>query len=171
MQLSQPVNLRSFKQKARITKSPFRRFLSKLEKQKPKGFQKLIAAAETEVWKEIDCLTCANCCKTMTPTFTAKDIKRISSHLGQTEQEFKTKWLKRERGGDRDWVNKVEPCQFLDLKNNMCSIYAVRPADCAGFPHLKKDIWDFIHIHKQNVELCPATHRMVEKMMMSIRNV
>lgn len=159
-----PVNLRSFKQKARHWKTGMRRFLSRLEKQAPRGLDKQITLLEKEVWKETDCLSCANCCKTMTPTYNKKDLKRISSHFKMTIEEFKKKYLKQERGGDRDWMNKWTPCQFLNLDNNMCSIYEIRPDDCAGFPHLSKKFKDFVHIHKQNVEYCPATYRLVEKM-------
>ncbi len=166
----QPVNLRSFKQRARHNKRSFRKFLTKLEKQPPTGLQRLTVRLEKEVWKEVDCLSCANCCKTMTPTFNAKDIKRISAHLGQTEDEFKTKWLHRERGGDRDWLNKTEPCQFLDMKTSMCSIYEVRPADCAGYPHLSKKMKDYGHVYKQNIEYCPATYKLVEKMMLHLNH-
>lgn len=161
----QPVNLRSFKQKARHRKRSMRTFLTKLENKNPRGLDKKIVSLEKEVWKEVDCLSCANCCKTMTPTFNAKDIKRIAAHFEMTADAFKDKWLKRERGGDRDWLNKTEPCQFLDMKTNMCGIYEIRPADCAGFPHLSKKFSDFAHIHKQNVEYCPATFKLVEKMM------
>ncbi|MEI8059120.1 MAG: hypothetical protein WCG67_03090, partial [Ferruginibacter sp.] len=63
----QAVNLRSFKQKVARNKSTFKRFLTKTEKNPPRHLDKLTAALEPEVWKEIDCLTCANCCKTMTP--------------------------------------------------------------------------------------------------------
>ncbi|MGZ3940607.1 MAG: YkgJ family cysteine cluster protein, partial [Flavisolibacter sp.] len=53
----------------------------------------------------------------------------------------------------------------------LCSIYEVRPADCAGFPHLtKKKMTDYIHVHKQNVQHCPATFKMVEKLMEKIKN-
>lgn len=142
-----------------------RRFLTKLEKNAPGGLDQKIAVLEKEVWQEIDCLSCANCCKTMTPTFNYQDIKRISAHFNMTMEEFQQKWLHRERGGDRDWLNKKEPCQFLNHKDNKCSIYEVRPADCAGFPHLSKRFSDYSHVHKQNVEYCPATHRLVEKMM------
>ena len=166
-----PVNLRSFKQRVRHNKRSFRQFLTKLEKQPAKTLQPLTVRLEKEVWKEVDCLSCANCCKTMTPTFNAKDIKRISAHFGQTEEEFKTKWLRREKGGDRDWLNKTEPCQFLDLKTNICSIYEVRPADCAGYPHLSKKLKDYGHVYKQNIECCPATYKLVEKMMMHLRRV
>lgn len=159
------VNLRSFKQKARHQKALMRRYLSGLEKNPPVKVDSKIAAMEKEVWEETDCLTCANCCKTMTPTFTNRDIKRISSHFKMTPEAFKEKWLRQERGGDRDWLNKAEPCQFLDLKTNRCSIYEVRPDDCRGFPHLTKKFKDYSHVHKQNVEYCPATYRLVQKMM------
>ena len=100
----------------------------------------------------------------MSPTFTKTDIKRISAHLEMTPAAFTEKWLTYDKK-DNDWLNKLKPCQFLNLKTNMCSIYEVRPADCAGFPHLtKKKMTEYIHVHKQNIEYCPATYKMVEKM-------
>jgi uncharacterized protein len=157
--------LRSFRKKAAVHKRSFRRFLSRLEKKPPRGLDKLVAETEKEVWPETDCLRCANCCKTMTPTYTPGDIKRISAHLGMTSDAFKKKWLRKEKNTG-DWLNKTNPCQFLNLADNKCSIYEVRPADCAGFPHLsKKRMVDYIHVHKQNIELCPASFRLVERMM------
>jgi hypothetical protein len=159
----QPVNLRSFKQKVRFNKKAFRSFLSKLLREQPRGLDKMAAALEPEIWKEVDCLTCANCCKTMSPTFTKKDIKRISQHFGQTPEAFTKQWLRKDRIGDM--LNKTEPCQFLNLQDNKCSIYEIRPADCSGFPHLpRKRMLDYIHVHKQNIEYCPATYKLVEKM-------
>ena len=164
----QPVNLRSFKQKVRYHKKAFKRYLNKLQKNPPAGLHKKIELIDAAVWKETDCLSCANCCKKMTPTFTPKDIKRISAHLSMTAQEFKDKWLYLDKVGD--WMNVKQPCQFLDLGTNMCSIYEVRPADCSGFPHLKKKkVVDYIHVHQQNIEYCPATYKMVEKMMEVIK--
>ena len=99
----------------------------------------------------------------MSPTYTNRDIKRIAAHLNMTAAEFKMKWLKRDRSGD--WLNRSTPCQFLDLETNMCSVYSVRPADCAGFPHLpKKKMIEYMHVHKQNLEMCPATFKMVERL-------
>ena len=163
----QPVNLRSFKQKVRHNKKAFRSFLNKLLKDQPRGLDKLTLALEPEVWKEIDCLSCANCCKTMSPTFTKKDIKRISQHFGQTPEAFTKQWLRKDRIGDM--LNKTEPCQFLNLQDNKCSIYEIRPLDCSGFPHLsKKRMVDYMHVHKQNIEYCPATYKLVEKMQASM---
>ncbi len=80
-----------------------------------------------------------------------------------TPEAFIKKWLRKDRSGD--YLNKTEPCQFLNLENNYCSIYEIRPADCAGFPHhTKKQFADYAHVFKQNVEYCPATYKLVEKM-------
>ena len=160
----QAVNLRSFYRKVAKHKTAFRRFLGRLENKPPRGLDKLTVEIDKEVWQEVDCLTCANCCKKMTPTFSPTDIRRIAKHLGMTDAAFREKWLYKDRNGD--WMNTSNPCQFLDTKTNMCSIYEVRPADCAGFPHLtRKKMTDYMQWHKQNVEYCPATFRMVEKMM------
>ena len=159
------INLRSFKQKVRHHQKAFKKFLGKIEKNQPRHLDKIAEEIDAEVWKEVDCLSCANCCKSMSPTFTNTDIKRIASHFDMSPKEFKEKWLYFDEE-DGDWMNKKQPCQFLDLSTNMCAIYEVRPADCAGFPHLKKKkMVEYIHVHQQNVEYCPATFKMVEKMM------
>lgn len=165
----QLVNLRSFKQKVRHNRRRFRLFLSRIEKNPPKDLKLITVEADKRAWAEIDCLSCANCCKTMSPTYTPEDIKRISKHLDMTPKAFKDKWLYKDKIGD--WMNVKQPCQFLNPADNKCSIYEVRPADCAGFPHHdKKKITDYVHVYKQNVELCPATYKWVEKMMELMKN-
>ncbi len=162
----QPVNLRSFRMKVRHNKRKFRRFLTSVEKNAPKKLDEAGIAFDKAVWQEVDCLSCANCCKTMSPTFTTKDITRISTHLNMTRLQFREKYLYLDKR-ENDWMNKSRPCQFLDLSTNMCSIYEVRPGDCAGFPHhTKKRMIDYMHVFKQNVEYCPATYKMVERMML-----
>ena len=161
----QAINLRSFRKKVKDNKRKMKIFLTKTENNPPRGLDKITAALEPEVWEEIDCLTCANCCKTMTPTYTPADIKRIAAHFNQTPQEFKDKWLMYDKK-DKDWQNKKQPCQVLNLKDHKCSIYEIRPLDCSGFPHLpRKKMIDYMHVHKQNIEYCPATYKLVEKMM------
>lgn len=158
-----PVNFRTFKRKLLLNRKAFRRFLNQSEKTPPKGIDKLTPLLDKEVWAEVDCLTCANCCKKMTPTFTSQDLKRIAKHFNQTPEVFQKTWLKKDR--NKDLVNVNQPCQFLNLSDNKCSIYAVRPVDCSGFPHLSKRKWtDYAHVHKQNIDYCPATYKMVEKM-------
>ena len=141
-----------------------RNFLTRLEKKAPRDVQQVAAEADKGAWQRTDCLDCANCCKTMSPTYTRKDIRRISAHLGMTQSAFREKWLYKDKTGD--WMNVKQPCQFLDLKTNLCNIYEVRPLDCAGFPHHHKKMnTDYMHMYKQNIEYCPATYRLVEAVM------
>ncbi len=162
-----PVNFRSFRKKLSLYRKSYRTFLNKTEKNPPVGIDKLTPAIAVEVWAEVDCLSCANCCKKMTPTFTKQDLKRISAHFNQTPEEFSTLWLEKDK--NKDMVNKTQPCQFLNLTDNKCSIYEIRPVDCAGFPHLTKKKWsEYAHVHKQNIDYCPATFKMVEKMVARI---
>lgn len=156
-------SLRTMRQKMKANKSSLRRFLTKLDKNPPRGLDAIAVQTDMEIWQETDCLACANCCKTMTPTFTKTDIQRISKHVGMTPDGFIEKYLYKDKEGD--WLNRKEPCQFLNLKDNKCSIYEVRPRDCAGFPHhTRRRMVDYMHVFKQNVEYCPATYRLVEKM-------
>jgi uncharacterized protein len=158
------LNMKQFDKKVAENKTAFKRFLTKLEKQDSNTIYNASIEVDKAVWKEVDCLSCGNCCKKMTPTFTTEDIKRIATHLRMTPKDFKAKWLYKEPK-DGDWVNTTQPCQFLNLKDNKCSIYEVRPADCAGFPHFtKKKPELYIHVHKQNIEYCPAAYKFVEKM-------
>lgn len=158
------INLRKFKKKFESNKKLLRSFITRTENKTPGNIELLSEKIDKEVWAQVDCLGCANCCKVMSPTYTFQDIKRISAHLCMRPKDFKEKWLYLDKR-DNDWMNKSRPCQFLDLKTNMCSIYEVRPADCAGFPHLtKKPIPEFMHVHKQNIEYCPATLLFVEKL-------
>ena len=163
------VNLRSFRQQVLRTRRRMKSFLSRLEKKVPKGLNVHAIEADKKAWERTDCLDCANCCKTMSPTYTRKDIQRISAHLGMTQKAFREKWLYKDKTGD--WMNVKQPCQFLDLKTNMCDIYAVRPRDCAGFPHHNKKMGaDYMHMYKQNIEYCPATYRLVENIMEKAAN-
>lgn len=136
-------------------------FLQKFDEKTVPGINAFVDEASDAAWNEVECLSCANCCKVMTPTFTAADLKRISAHFGMSEKAFYDKWLETDKdNGDK--VNRIQPCQFLNAKDNKCSIYEIRPEDCAQFPHFKrKPFGGFNHIHTQNIEYCPATLKFI----------
>ena len=160
----QTINLRALKKKFENNKKFLRSFITRTENRPPANLDNIAEEKDKEVWAQIDCLSCANCCKVMSPTYTFQDIKRIAAFLGMRPKDFKAKWLYLDKR-ENDWMNKSRPCQFLNLKTNMCTIYEVRPVDCAGFPHLvKKPLTEYMHVHKQNIEYCPATMLFVEKL-------
>src|SRR5688500_7740058 len=150
LMLMEKINLRLFRKKVAENKSALRRFLRKIEKNPPRKLDVLAVAADLEMWKQTDCLSCANCCKTMSPTYTRSDMVRISSHIGMTLGVFQKKYLRKDKDGD--WINKSQPCQFLNLEDNKCSIYEVRPRDCAGFPH---------HTKKGSLIICMCSGRIL----------
>ncbi|MEO8271336.1 MAG: DEAD/DEAH box helicase, partial [Aureliella sp.] len=90
---------KALKKKARLTA-----FLKKLDKIVPEDMPNLVAEEDKKMWQQIDCTECANCCKTMTPTYTKEDIVRISAHLGMKPAAFKERWLHKEKDSG-DWVN------------------------------------------------------------------
>lgn len=157
-----PVNLPAFKKRVKQKKRKLIFFLKKFDRLTIPNLPKLVTQAEKEVWEKINCMECANCCKTMTPTYKKADISRISAHLGMKPKEFKEKWLYKEKKTG-DWMNTSQPCQFL--VKNMCSIYDVRPSDCAGFPHHHQKEFDrYTDTYKLNLHSCPATFMLVERL-------
>ncbi len=160
-----PTNLRVFKKKSEFNRKRFRTFITRLEESSHHGVMQEAVEANAEVWQEIDCLSCSNCCRKMTPTLNGADKKRIANHLGLSTKAFAEKYLEYD-AKDKDWRMQKQPCVFLDLTTNKCNIYEVRPADCSGFPHLTKaPLKSYLYIHKQNIMYCPATYLFVEKMM------
>ena len=156
------MDLSKFKIKAARKKKALSAFLLKLDDIVPHDMPELVTKVDATVWQDTNCTACANCCKTMTPTYLQADIDRISAHLGMPSATFIDKWLKKEEGSE-DWVNTTQPCQFLI--NDMCSIYEVRPADCAEFPHHDKKPFDaYNETFTNNLMHCPATFTLVERL-------
>ena len=156
------MDLKKFRAKASRKKPELAAFLDKLDVLVPENLGRVVKQVDATVWAETDCTNCANCCKTMTPTFRKADVSRISAHLGMTPKEFHDKYLTWEED-TKTWVNAKLPCQFL--VDNKCSIYEVRPKDCAEFPHHNKRPFDLYNdTFKGNLERCPATFLLVERL-------
>jgi Fe-S-cluster containining protein len=156
--------------RAHQKKKSLTKFLSSLHKRKLPNLLKTVKAIDKEVWAEINCLDCSNCCRTMTPTFSKAEVKRIAEHIGMTYMSYFDKFLKIDEDNG-DIVNINQPCQHLNLKTNMCNVYAIRPKDCSGFPHfVRNDFLDQTKVYAENLHRCPATLAMVEKLEKIILN-
>jgi len=138
-----------------------KQFMTSLLEQPPPMLDALAERAAAGAWAGIDCLSCGACCRSMSPSYTREDIQRLALHFRMSAQKFKEKWLYAEADGR--WMNRSRPCQFLDCVTNKCSVYRIRPADCAGFPHLhKRSTLEYLTMHQQNLAFCPATFQMIE---------
>lgn len=138
----------------------YKQFLKRADLRKT--LPKLLALHE-KAFSKIDCLACAGCCKNYSPRFKPPDIKRISKHLRMRESAFIETYLTLDADGD--YVLKQTPCTFLG-DNNYCSIYEVRPSDCARFPYTNEDVLlRRQQITLKNAEFCPAVFFVLENLM------
>jgi Fe-S-cluster containining protein len=120
-----------------------------------------------EATNQIDCLQCANCCKSYSPRFKVPDIKRISKHLRMKEGAFIEQYLYLDNEGD--YVLQSKPCPFLG-SDHYCSIYEVRPSDCSRFPYTDEDVLlKRPAITLKNVSFCPITFYVMEKLLLSVK--
>jgi len=116
--------------------------------------------AHQQVFELIDCLQCANCCKTTPPIILPADIKRIASFLKISPNQFKMKYTLTDVDGEMSF--KKVPCVFLD-KNNLCQVYEVRPSACKEYPHT--DAPGFRRkkkLHLANARICPAVYHILK---------
>jgi Fe-S-cluster containining protein len=150
--LKQNLNL------ARQKKKENQKFLKNLARRK--DLDQLFRPRHEEVFSRVDCLTCANCCKTTSPIFRDVDINRIAKHLGMRPSAFTDKYLHIDE--DNDWVLNSSPCAFLDAEN-YCTIYEVRPKACREYPHTdRKKMAQIMDLTYRNTLVCPAVVEMVE---------
>ncbi len=112
-----------------------------------------------EVERHIDCTACANCCKALLTVLTGDDVGRISQHLRIPREEFIAKFTREDEA--EGLVLRGLPCAFL--RDNRCTIYEARPAGCAGYPFLKKDLpWKTITFFS-NARACPIAFNVLQE--------
>lgn len=114
-----------------------------------------------QVTSRIDCTQCANCCREKQPLLGPRDIMRLARATGLTAARFRTRYLKPAPGKIKGLIFRKRPCPFL--KHNVCTVYAVRPADCRSYPHLDRP--DFVQRTGQaiaNYGDCPIVFNVYE---------
>ncbi len=154
--------------KAKEKYSANKKFFTKLKKRPPKNLDYIMQELHEAEFLRTDCLTCANCCKTTGPLFTANDVARISKHFRMKPQKFIEQYLRIDE--DNDYVLQQVPCTFLG-DDNYCSIYDVRPKACREFPHTdRKKFHQINKLTLKNVTICPAAFNIVEALKKKISN-
>ena len=160
--MTQEIDIGKYHQLALQKQKEHRKFLATLKKKAPKNLDKIVQEVHTEVFREIDCTKCANCCKMLGPLFTEADISRIAKHFRMRLPVFEDMYLRVYE--DNGKVFKSMPCPFLG-EDNLCSIYDIRPKACREFPHTdRKKIYQINHLTIQNTLICPAVYLFVEKL-------
>lgn len=151
--------LHNWEKKSADHQKLYKQYLHRADKRK---VLKLLPDLHEEAFEKINCLKCANCCKTYSPRFKTPDIKRIAKYLKMKEGDFINTYLFVDSEGD--YVLKSKPCPFLGA-DNYCSIYEERPSDCHRFPYTDEDVL----LKRQpltikNSSFCPIVYYVLEKL-------
>ena len=113
-----------------------------------------VHALHESVFETINCLDCANCCRTLGPRILDSDIRRIAPSLRIKPSAFVEKYLVVDEEGD--YIFRSMPCPFLG-SDNYCTIYDVRPKACREYPHTdRKKIYQILDLTLKNSYVCPA---------------
>lgn len=122
----------------------------------------LIHTQHEIVFQSINCLACANCCKTTPALLTHNDVTRIAKHLKLSNSTFIDKYTLIDEDGDR--IINQTPCPFLQ-QDNSCRIYEVRPFACKDYPHtLRRQQQQLLKITEKNTAVCPAVAQIMENL-------
>ncbi len=140
----------------------YKKVFQRIKAKKPKDLDQQFHQAHEEVFENLDCLTCANCCKTTSPMWNETDIQRVSKLLKLKVSDFLDQYLIKDSDGD--WVYPNSPCPFLS-EDNTCQIYEHRPKACREYPHTKrKNMMGIMGLTAKNVLICPGVAKIMDKL-------
>jgi len=131
-----------------------KKLIGKLKKIRPNQLDALAHQAHDQAFEEIDCLKCANCCKTTSPGMKERDVERLARHLRRKPSVLIEEYMVLDNDGD--YVFRSAPCPFLG-SDNYCSVYEARPTACREYPHTnRKRFHQLLNLSLKNTEICPA---------------
>src|ERR1700723_3852386 len=130
-------------------------FRSWLKQYTPDNIDGLVRTLSQKYFALIDCMQCANCCRSLHVEFKKSELHVIAKTLGQSRQAFQKRFM-----SDGE-VNP--PCPMLNGK--LCSIYENRPDVCRSFPHLEQPEFTSRLIGViDNVAVCPIAFNAFEEL-------
>ncbi len=155
------IDLENFKKESRSDYSSHQKLKGRLRKIKPKALDERFEALHEVIFSELDCLECANCCKTTSPIFLQTDIERLSKLFRMKSSSFIAEYLHRDEEGD--FVLNSSPCTFLG-DDNKCLVYEDRPKACREYPHTnRKKMHGILELTLKNTLVCPAVLKIFQQ--------
>lgn len=156
------MDLERHRMLARSRQKENQKFLGSLKGKDPRRVDADVHRLHEEVFAEIDCRTCANCCKTTSPIFYQNDIERLARVFRVRPSIFIERYLRIDE--DNDYVLRSSPCPFLD-EGNLCTVYDDRPRACREYPHTdRKKMVQIMDLTYRNTQVCPAVLEIVERL-------
>lgn len=154
------MDVQSYIQRAYKKKKENQDFYDGLGKKTPRDLDEVVENCHNQVFEKINCLDCANCCKSISPIIEFEDIHRASKALNIEAGNFIEQYLYMDEDGD--FVFQNTPCPMLG-EDNKCIIYEARPKACQEYPHTNhKYFQKRLKLTIKNLEFCPATYEITE---------
>jgi hypothetical protein len=157
--LTDLVQIRRLGQQKREENSRFRAYL-----RNHRHSDRRLRRFGEDIEAQIDCTTCANCCRVSEVEITDRDIEKLSKFLGMTREEFIRDSTQQAQSGELILKRTDAGCVFLE--GNLCGVYEARPHNCANFPHLVRGtgsiasrMWRLV----ERAEYCPIVYNWMEK--------
>jgi Fe-S-cluster containining protein len=143
-------------------KQEFTALFKKLKVKKPKNLDDVFHDLHREAFEQFDCLTCANCCSSISPMITEKDIEKLAKRLKLKSVELIQQYLYIDE--DKDYVFKQTPCPFL-MPDNYCMVYEDRPKACREYPHTdRKRMYQILNLTHKNCDVCPVVYSITNEL-------
>ncbi len=121
---------------------------------------KLVAA---QIEDEIDCQTCANCCRVATVKLKPRDVDKLQRFLSMRLNDFRRDCT--EESPEEGLVLKRTEKGCVFLEGNECTVYDARPHTCQNFPHfvrgegsLVSRMWEM----PDRAAYCPIAYNTLE---------
>jgi uncharacterized protein len=147
---------------AKDARSENEKFFKLLKKKPPKNLDEIVHELHDEAFDNFDCLSCANCCGSISPMITDKDVERLTKPLKLKPSQVIGQYMHLDE--DHDYVFNQAPCPFL-MADNYCSVYEYRPKACREYPHTdRRRFSQLLSLTLKNCEVCPIVFMVVEKL-------
>jgi Fe-S-cluster containining protein len=160
-----PIRYRTNKELIELVKrdeKSMKVLLQTLKKKKAPQVDDLFHPLHEEAFNQFDCLTCANCCSSISPIVTEKDIDKLAKHFKLKSSSFIEQYLHIDE--DNDYVFNLTPCPFL-MHDNYCMVYESRPKACREYPHTdRRKMQQILKLTLKNCEVCPVVHGIIEEL-------
>jgi Fe-S-cluster containining protein len=125
---------------------------------------RILRRVAQDIEEQIDCTTCANCCKVASVRISERDVERLARHLRITPARFLGDYTV-ESVTEGRILRRSEESGCVFLSGYECTVYEARPDICQRFPHLVRGqgsiasrMWEFV----DRACYCPIVYNSLE---------
>ncbi|MBN1634529.1 MAG: YkgJ family cysteine cluster protein [Ignavibacteria bacterium] len=155
------IDLAELKKLGELNRDKNIKFRMFLKSRDGKSLDENVHKLYEKISEQIDCTRCGNCCINLSPPLTNKEIDILSRHLNISSKEFEDTYIELDEENCK-CLSKI-PCIFL--KDKICSVYEIRPTECAEYPYLhKKGFSSRLLGVIENYSVCPIVFNVYEEL-------